>query len=265
MATTITLTSDFGTADGFVGAMKGVILSLAPHATLVDIAHDIPPHDIRAGTFALETAAVHFPPDAIHVAIVDPGVGSARAAILVETAQGRFLAPDNGVLTGVVPGMDAARIFTLDRPEFWRPDVSATFHGRDVFAPVAAHLANGVEPVQLGTPTTRMVRLPWPQPQRCGDEIRGEVIHVDRFGNLITNLRLEDLGEETKDTCFRVRDLEFRGITPHYVAGDGIMAVVNSGGRIEIALPGVSTARTLNTGVGEEIHVLLSEEPAAQE
>ena len=258
MATIITLTTDFGTADGFVGAMKGVILSLAPHATLVDITHDIPPHDIRAGTFALETALLHFPPEAIHVAVVDPGVGSARAAILVETAQGRFLAPDNGTLTGVVPDPDAARIYTLDRPEFWRPHVSATFHGRDVFAPVAAHLANGVRPEQMGTPATRMVRLPWPQPQRCGDEICGEVIHVDRFGNLITNLRLEDLGEETKDTCFRVRDLEIRGITPHYAAGDGIMAVVNSGGRIEFALPSAQAAQTLNVGVGEEIRVLLT-------
>ena len=106
MATIITLTTDFGTADGFVGAMKGVILSLAPHATLVDITHDIPAHDVRAATFALETAAAHFPPDAIHVAVIDPGVGSARAAILAVTAQGRYVAPDNGVLTSVVPEGD---------------------------------------------------------------------------------------------------------------------------------------------------------------
>lgn len=257
MATIITLTSDFGTADGFVGAMKGVILSLAPHATLVDISHDIPPHDIGAGTFALETACPHFPPDTIHVVVVDPGVGSDRAAILVETVHGRFLAPDNGVLTSVMPENDAAQIYTLDKPEFWRPAVSATFHGRDVFAPVAAHLANSVRPERLGTPTTRMERLTWPLPQRCGDEIRGEVIHVDRFGNLITNLRLEDLDGETKDARFRVRDLEIRGITPHYAAGDGLMAVVNSGGRIELALPSAHAARTLNIDVGEEIRVVL--------
>lgn len=257
MATIITLTSDFGTADGFVGAMKGVILSLAPHVTLVDITHDIPPHDIRAGTFALETACPHFPPNTIHVVVVDPGVGSDRAAILVETVHGRFLAPDNGVLTGVVSDPDAAGIYTLDRPKFWRPAVSATFHGRDVFAPVAAHLANGVRPERLGTPTARMERLPWPQPERCGDEIRGEVIHVDRFGNLITNLRLENLGKETKDARFRVRDLEIRGITPHYAAGDGLMAVANSGGRIELALPSAHAARTLNIDVGEEIRVVL--------
>ncbi|MYB77459.1 MAG: SAM-dependent chlorinase/fluorinase [Chloroflexi bacterium] len=256
MATIITLTTDFGTADGFVGAMKGVMLSLTPHATLVDITHEIPPHDIRSGTFALETAVPHFPPEAIHVAVVDPGVGSERAAILVETERGRFLAPDNGVLTSVVPDMDAACIFALDRPEFWRPDVSATFHGRDVFAPVAAHLANGVRPEQLGTLTARMERLPWPQPQRCGDEIRGEVIHVDRFGNLITNLRLEDLGKMRQSACFRLRDFEIRGITPHYAAGDGLMAVVNSGGRIEIALPSAPAAQTLNIDVGEEIWVL---------
>ena len=258
MATIITLTTDFGTADGFVGAMKGVILSLAPHATLVDITHDLPPHDIRAGTFALETAIPHFPPEAIHVAVVDPGVGSARAAILVETERGRFIAPDNGVLTSVVPDLDAARVFALDRPEFWRPDVSATFHGRDVFAPVAGHLAQGVEPVQLGTPLSRMKQLAWPQPRRCGDEIRGEIIHVDRFGNLITNLRLEDLGPAPQNARFLIRNHTVAGITSHYAAGDGIMAVVNSGGRIEFALPSANAARMLNLGVGEEIRVLLT-------
>lgn len=258
MATIITLTTDFGTADGFVGAMKGVILSLAPHATLVDITHDIPPHDIRAGTFALETAIPHFPPEAIHVAVVDPGVGSARAAILVETERGRFIAPDNGVLTSVVPDMDAARIYTLDRPEFWRPDVSATFHGRDVFAPVAAHLAQGVEPDQLGTPLSRIARLAWPQPRRCENEIQGEIIHVDRFGNLITNLRLEDLGPAPQNARFLIQNYTVAGITSHYAAGDGIMAVVNSGGRIEVALPSAKAARMLNLGVGEEIRVLLT-------
>lgn len=256
MAAIITLTTDFGTADGFVGAMKGVILSLAPHATLVDITHDIPPHDIRAGTFALETAIPHFPPDAIHVAVVDPGVGSARAAILAVTMQGRHLAPDNGVLTSVVPDGDAAQVYALDRPEFWRPQVSATFHGRDVFAPVAAHLAIGVRPEQLGAPAVRMERLAWPQPQRCEGEIRGKVIHVDRFGNLITNLRLEDLGNAPQNIRFLIGNHTVSGVTPHYAAGDGMMAVVNSGGRLEFALPSASAARELGMGVGEEIRVI---------
>ena len=256
MATIITLTTDFGTADGFVGAMKGIILSQAPHAILVDITHEIPPHDIRAGTFALDTALPHFPPDAIHVAVIDPGVGSARAAILAVTTHGRYVAPDNGVLTSVVPDSDTARVYALDRPEFWRPQVSATFHGRDVFAPVAAHLANGVRPEQLGAPTASMERLSWPQPQRIGHEIRGEVIHVDRFGNLITNLRLEDLGTAPQNSRFLIGNHTVAGVTPHYAAGDGIMAVVNSSGRIEVALPSASAARTLNMGVGEKIRVL---------
>ncbi len=255
MATIITLTTDFGTADGFVGAMKGVILSLAPHATLIDITHDIPPHDIRAGTFALETATAHFPRDAVHVAVVDPGVGSPRAAVLAVTSHGRYVAPDNGVLTSVVPDDDAAQVYALDRPEFWRPQVSSTFHGRDVFAPVAAHLANGVRPDQLGAPTARMERLAWPQPRRCGDEISGEIIHVDRFGNLITNLRLDDLGPTPQNARFLIRDHAVAGITPHYAAGAGMMAVVNSGGRIEIALPSASAARELGMGVGAEIRV----------
>ena len=257
MAAVITLTTDFGTADGFVGAMKGVMLSLAPDAAVVDITHDVPPHDIRAGAFALETALPHFPPDAIHVVVVDPGVGSERAGLLVETEQGRFVAPDNGVLTSVVPET-AARIFTLDRPEFWRPQVSATFHGRDVFAPVAGRLARGARPDALGTPRAAMARLPWPRPRRRGHEIEAEVIHVDRFGNLITNLRLADLGPEFQRARLRVSDCTIDGITSHYAAGDGLMAVANSGGRIEIALPGVSAARRLNTGVGEQIRVTLA-------
>ena len=258
MAAVITLTTDFGTADGFAGAMKGVILSLAPDVSVVDITHDVPPHDIRAGSFALETALPHFPPDAIHVVVVDPGVGSDRAALLVDTGQGRFVAPDNGVLTGVVPETGADRIFTLDRPEYWRPQVSATFHGRDVFAPVAAHLARGARPDALGTPRAAMARLPWPRPRRRGQEIDAEVIHVDRFGNLITNLRLAELGPELQPARLRVGDYTIDGITPHYAAGDGLMAVVNSGGRIEIALPGVSAARRLKVGVGTAIHVTLA-------
>ena len=118
MANVITLTTDFGTADGFVGAMKGVILSLAPHATVIDVTHGIPPHDIRAGMFALETALPYFPQNAIHVVVVDPGVGSERAAILVETEHGRFVAPDNGVLTSVVPHDSAAHVYSLDRPNY---------------------------------------------------------------------------------------------------------------------------------------------------
>ena len=256
MAAIITLTTDFGTADGFVGAMKGVILSLAPQATIVDITHEIPAHDIRAGTFALETAVPYFPRDTIHVAVVDPGVGSERAALLVETAQGRFLAPDNGLLTSVTPETRETRLFSLDKPAFWLPHVSATFHGRDVFAPVAAHLARGVRSEALGTPVPRMVRLPWPRPCRRGNAIHGEVVHVDRFGNVITNVRREDLGTAIQDHRFCVRDLEIRGITPNYAAGDGAMVVVNSGGRIEIALPRASAARTLQIDVGEEIRIL---------
>ena len=230
MAALITLTTDFGTADGFVGAMKGVIHSLAPQATLVDITHEIPAHDIRAGTFALETAVPYFPKDAIHVAVVDPGVGSERAALLVETARGRFLAPDNGLLTSVAPETRETRLFSLNKPEFWRPQVSATFHGRDVFAPVAAHLARGVRSEALGTPIARMVRLPWPRPRRRGHAIHGEVVHVDRFGNLITNVRREDLGTAIQDLRFRIRDLEIHGITPNYAAGDGAMVVVKQRG-----------------------------------
>ncbi len=256
MADLITLTTDFGAADGFVGAMKGVILTLAPQATIVDIAHDIPPHDVRAGAFALETALPHFPPGSIHVVVVDPGVGSDRDALLVVSPHGMFLAPDNGVLTSVTPADGRVSIYALDRPEFWRSRVSNTFHGRDVFAPVAAHLATGVPPAALGTPREDMVRLPWPQPCRDGNTVTGEVIHVDRFGNLITNLRLADLGSDPGRARVRLRGATIWGIASHYAAGNGIIALVNSAGRIEIALPSASAAQTLGVGVGEIVHVL---------
>ncbi|MGC8779335.1 MAG: SAM hydrolase/SAM-dependent halogenase family protein, partial [Anaerolineae bacterium] len=188
MTTIITLTTDFGLRDGYVGAMKGVILSLAPHVRIVDLTHEIEPQNIRQATFVLAQAAPYFPAETIHVAVVDPGVGTARRPLLVTTPRARYVGPDNGIFTAAL-GEEGARAWVLDRPAYWLPRPSRTFHGRDLFAPIAAHLANGVPPEQLGRPIDDPVRLAWPQPARHADgHLSGAIIHVDRFGNLISNI-----------------------------------------------------------------------------
>jgi len=235
--------------------MKGVVLSLAPHVQIVDITHDIPPQDIAAATFALETAIPHFPPGCIHVAIVDPGVGTDRAGLIIETAHGLLVGPDNGIFTTLIPWEGQFRAFRLDQPRFWRPEVSRTFHGRDIFAPVAGHLARGVAPAEMGSPVTQIVRLTWPLPEYGASEVRGSVIHVDRFGNLITNLRPQDLPGLTHLTEFIVRETSTVGLQTHYQAGNGLLALVGSSGRIELAVPGGNAARTLGVGVGTTVRV----------
>ncbi|HEX7127860.1 MAG TPA: SAM-dependent chlorinase/fluorinase [Thermodesulfobacteriota bacterium] len=187
--TIITFTTDFGLVDGWVAAMKGVVLSLAPDAQLVDVTHAVPPQDVRAGAFVLGTTWSAFPAGTIHVAVVDPGVGTGRRGLALEMQGHRFVGPDNGLFTFPLRMAEAAgapvRAVSLDRPEFHAAEVSATFHGRDVFAPVAGHLAAGRALGELGSAIDprSLVRL---GVQAAG--ARGEVLHVDRFGNLITSL-----------------------------------------------------------------------------
>lgn len=188
MGAIVTLLSDFGTQDGYAGAMKGVILARAPQAQVVDLTHEIPPQDVAAGAWALREAAPMFPPGTIHVAVVDPGVGTQRRPLLIEGRGMCFVGPDNGLLTLAAP---EGRGYVLDRAERFREQVSATFHGRDVFAAVAGHLAAGVLPSACGSPVETWVRIEQPQPRVDAQGITGLVVHVDRFGNLVTNLRRE--------------------------------------------------------------------------
>ena len=187
----ITLLSDFGTVDGFVGAMKGVILGIAPRATILDLTHEIPAQDIRAGAWALREAAPHFPRGTIHVAVVDPGVGTPRRPIALRAGGHWYIGPDNGLLT--LAAADASSGVLLEQPGFRRSTVSNTFHGRDIFAPAAGHLAAGVDPAELGPALSEWERLSMPEPTVAPGQISGHVIHVDRFGNLITNIRSCDL------------------------------------------------------------------------
>lgn len=185
----ITLTTDFGTDDWFVGTMKGVILDIAPTARLVDITHGIPHHDIRAGAFALGSSSHFFPRGTIHVAVVDPGVGSDRAPIAIRAGDHFFVGPDNGILSWAAQRLGVDDIFRIDNPSVMLANRSSTFHGRDIFAPVAAHLAIGLPLERLGARKADMVALPWPKTIITADHtIQGEVVYIDRFGNGITNI-----------------------------------------------------------------------------
>ena len=180
--------TDFGTADGYVGTMKGVILSIVPHAQLVDISHEIAPQDIRQAAYVLYTAYPFFSPHTVHLVVVDPGVGSARRPIALRTPTGYFVGPDNGVFSYVMACEPVETLVELSDPRYRLTEVSHTFHGRDVFAPAAAHLAAGVPITSLGPPAPDPVTFPLPRLEVTPDGITGEVLHADRFGNVITSI-----------------------------------------------------------------------------
>ncbi|MAT47320.1 MAG: hypothetical protein CMO35_07820 [Verrucomicrobiaceae bacterium] len=184
----ITLTTDFGTSDWFVGTMKGVISGIAPATRIIDITHKVPPGDLVDGAFALSASSPYFPPGTIHVSVVDPGVGSSRRAITLRTQRAIFIGPDNGVLSWAVREEQIEEIRVINNDSWLLNPISHTFHGRDIFAPVAAHLAAGERFEDAGDPTDDFVRLPWPELSTGDHELRGEVVYIDRFGNAISNL-----------------------------------------------------------------------------
>lgn len=193
MAGIIALLTDFGTTDYFVGALKGVILAINPAAQIIDITHEIPAQNIASTSFALRACYRNFPKKTIFVAVVDPGVGSSRKAILVETEDYFFIAPDNGLLSFVFDETENFLVYELTNEEFFCRPISRTFHGRDVFAPVAAHLSKGINAKQFGAEINDYVYKAENKPENLGEnEIAAEIIHADRFGNLITNLGKED-------------------------------------------------------------------------
>ena len=184
----ITLTTDFGTSDWFVGTMKGVITGIAPATRVIDITHKVPPGDLVDGAFALAASSSYFPSGTIHVAVVDPGVGSSRRAVALRTRHAIFIGPDNGVLSWAVREQQVEEVRLLNNENWFLDPVSDTFHGRDIFAPAAAHLAAGACFEEVGDQVEDFVCLPWPKVKQEGNTLRGEVVYIDRFGNAISNL-----------------------------------------------------------------------------
>jgi S-adenosylmethionine hydrolase len=255
----ITLTTDFGAGSPYVAQMKGVILSLTREVDLVDLSHAIGPQNVREGAVVLADVAPRFPPGSIHLAVVDPGVGTDRQLVYAEIGPQRYLAPDNGLLSLLASREQPARIVALERRSYWLPGTSHTFHGRDILAPVAAHLARGVEPAELGPSCERLVVLDWPQPQVMASHITGEVLYVDSFGNLITNITRNQataLGP-LASVAVRCGGRATRGVILTYGVAKGgeLIALFDSQGRLEIAVVQGNAAHELQVRAGAPVIV----------
>ena len=270
MGRIITLTTDFGLADPYVAAMKGVILGINPEATVVDVTHEVAPQRIVQAVYLTGCTWPHFPPGSIHLTVVDPGVGTERRAIIVEGPRGLYVGPDNGVLSAAlleearsmaggegpaaVPLPQGYCAFLIAEPRFLRQPVSDTFHGRDVFAPAAAHLSVGVPPGEFGEAVGSLLVLPPIRAKRRADgALAGRVVHVDRFGNLVTDVRAEDLPGGGLRVEIAGQTVE--GLARTYADAEGLVAMVGSSGYLEVAEPGGSAAASLSVGVGEAVVV----------
>jgi S-adenosylmethionine hydrolase len=274
MSPIITLTTDFGAVDAYVSSMKGVILSLNPDATIVDITHDIAPQNILQAAFILGTCYRYFPEGTIHVAVVDPGVGSRRKAIILKSSTALFVAPDNGVLSYIIdehgkthgkaarqltstaelrqlpPSLEAV---SITNSKYWHEPVSSTFHGRDIFAPVAAHLSLGVEMHKFGDKLGQVHAFAIPRPYKnARGDIVGRVLHVDHFGNLVTNIKSNDL---PSTATILVGKHQIRGVSGFYAHTRGLAAITGSSGYLEISMKNGSAAAFLKAGVGYEVRV----------
>jgi len=271
MSTIITLTTDFGLADAYVAVMKGVILGINPEAKLVDICHSIKPQNISQAAFVLSTAYQFFPERTIHVVVVDPGVGTERRAIILRTPLADFVAPDNGVLSYVIQQYSAKPInvsrqqielaleleaVAITRPEFWRSPVSSTFHGRDIFAPVAARLSLGSPPKDFGEAIASLAILPLSHPYQAADgTLVGHVLHVDSFGNLITNVKGDDLPRTKQAITIEVGTRCIPELSRTYEEGSGLLALIGSSGYLEISLKGGNASTFLGAGEGSEVKI----------
>jgi len=275
MSSIITLTTDFGYDDAYVAAVKGAILSINPEANIIDISHSIEPQNILQAAFVLNAAYRYFPRQTVHMAIVDPGVGSERQGIILKTSSAFFVAPDNGILSYIIDdlfpvesssiqythalekltfktGLEAVAITD---PRFWRHPVSPTFHGRDVFAPVAAGLSLGISLYEFGEKISSLHVLPVPKPSLDPEgNLIGQVSYIDRFGNLVTNIKSSDL--PGKDVMIEVAGYCIQGISSYYAQNEGVMAIVGSSGYLEISLRDGSACDFLGIVVGDEIKVI---------
>jgi S-adenosylmethionine hydrolase len=266
----ITLITDFSTNDHFVGTMKGVIYSINPDVEIVDITHKVGSYDIFDAAFTLAQSYRYFPSDTIHLVVVDPGVGTARRPLLARSMAHKFVAPDNGVLSLIYEQEENVEVRHVTADHYFLNPVSATFHGRDIFAPVAAWLSKGVEVDKFGEPIGDFTKFSSPKPKRVGDNlIKGVVLKIDKFGNILTNLRLEDVPEifAENPSPFRiiVNEQEITRLNLAYSMGkpSELFAIVGSSGYLEVCTNRGSAARILNANRGVEVGVTLGTPTAA--
>jgi S-adenosylmethionine hydrolase len=265
----VTLTTDFGTRDAYVAEMKGVMLEIAAAAGrpvhLVDVTHEVAAHDVTEGALALDAAAPFFPAGSIHLAVVDPGVGTARRGLVVQTARAVLVGPDNGLFTPFLDASATWQAYELSAAEYRLASVSRTFHGRDVFAPAAAYLATGVAPERFGPPVLDPVRLSWPTVRAVAGAIAGSVLHVDRFGNLVTSIRSDTLEELGQAIRIRLggRLLPLVGTYGDLDPGQA-GAMVSSSGRLEVAVREGSAAARFKARRGTPIVVSRSSPPGTR-
>jgi hypothetical protein len=265
----ITLTTDFGTRDAYVAEMKGVMLGIAATSgqpiTLVDITHEVAAHDVTEGALALDAAVPFFPAGSIHLAVVDPGVGTERRGLVVRTERGLFVGPDNGLFTPFLEAAGRWEAWNLRADEYRLAAVSRTFHGRDIFAPAAAHLATGVPPERFGPPVQDPVRLAWTTVRAVSGTVAGAVLHIDRFGNLVTSIRAETLEGVGRGLRIRLggRPLPLVGTYGELQAGQA-GALVGSSGRLEIAVREGSAAARFKARRGTPVVVSRSLAPVSK-
>ena len=271
----IVLTTDFGDIDGYVGVLKGVILSINPQAALIDLTHSILPQNLIQCSFVLGTSAHYFPPKSIHVIVVDPGVGTDRDLLLLETPDATFIAPDNGVLSEILSKNDSSyqaratgyfqvpsncEAYVLTESEVWLKPVSNTFHGRDILAPVAAHVSLGMPASQLGRKVDSVFFLSTPIPTCEAEMIRGQVINIDHFGNLITNIT-KDLLVNSSKLQVHIKGTKIPELSTNFAGGlgsklsPGLVSLIGSHGYLEIAVKNGNAAKILSVDVGEPVLV----------
>jgi S-adenosylmethionine hydrolase len=257
----ITLTTDFGYSDPFVGMMKGVILSIAPDTAIVDISHGITAHNIKEGALSIAVSHKYFPPGTIHVVIIDPSVGSARRPIIVSAHGQRFVGPDNGIFTAIIASDARAKVYEITASDYFlKPidDISSTFHGRDIFSPVAAWLNKGKQASDFGQTITDQVLLDLPSVTHKDGTIQGEVIHIDTFGNAITNISTSDIKSIGANNALHVRFLDTEvGVVSCYADGEctAPQTLINSSGTLEIFVNSGSAATLLNLTLGTTVTI----------
>lgn len=260
MNSVITLTTDFGIASTYVAQMKGVILGICGNASIVDNTHAVTPQDLRLGSLALAESAFHFPANTIHIAVVDPGVGTTREILYVSAGDQQFILPDNGLISEVATQFSPDLIVRVSRPEYWNKLISKTFHGRDIMSPVAAHIANGVAPTELGETCESFELLP---PSLCEVKPNGakvQVLTIDSFGNVVTSLRPDLLPAHTElvraSSLRQPHPLKLRRVHTYAEADSGGLIILpGSGGYVEIAQVNSNAARALDLGVDDEIEL----------